>query len=304
MTTKKPRPPTLDQVQVFLTVVDVGSFVGAARRLNRATSAISYAIANLESQLELELFDRKATRKPQLTEAGRAVLADLRKLSIGVDELLTKARGLLAGLEAEVVLVVDVMFPMARLVQVLQDFQNQFPTVALRLHIEALGAVSQHVLDGVAMLGICGPIEVADSTQLERVGFGGMRLLPVAAPSHPLAQYKGELTVAQARNYEQLVLTDRSQLTQGRDYGVVGVRSLRLTDLNAKYALLLSGMGWGSMPEHMIKDDIAAGRLKALTMNEWTNAIYAFNTIWRSDTPPGPAVRWMLDRFAAIDWSE
>jgi hypothetical protein len=46
-----PGTPTLDQLRVFLSVVDMGSFAGAARRLGRATSVISYSIANLEAQL-------------------------------------------------------------------------------------------------------------------------------------------------------------------------------------------------------------------------------------------------------------
>jgi hypothetical protein len=71
-----PGTPTLDQLRVFLTVVDVGSFAGAARKLGRATSVISYSIANLEAQLGVLLFDRESTRKPQLTEAGRTVLSD------------------------------------------------------------------------------------------------------------------------------------------------------------------------------------------------------------------------------------
>uniref|UniRef100_UPI00195497BF LysR family transcriptional regulator n=1 Tax=Stenotrophomonas maltophilia TaxID=40324 RepID=UPI00195497BF len=78
--TSSPGTPTLDQLHVFLTVVDVGSFAGAARKLNRATSVISYAIANLEAQLGVSLFDRETTRKPQLTLAGRAVLAEARSV--------------------------------------------------------------------------------------------------------------------------------------------------------------------------------------------------------------------------------
>ncbi|GGC69383.1 LysR family transcriptional regulator [Undibacterium terreum] len=298
---KTPRPPTLDQIQVFLAVVEEGSFVGAARRLSRATSVISYAIANLESQLELELFDRNTTRKPQLTDAGRAVLAELRKVSMGVEDLLAKARGLLTGLEAEVVLVVDVMFPTAWLVEVMQDFQKTFPTVGLRLHVEALGAVAQHVLDGSATIGVSGAIEIK-TAQLERYSFAGVRLIPVAAPTHPLSQHQGEVTQAMARNYQQLVLTDRSRLTEGQDFGVIAVRTLRLTDLNAKYALLLAGLGWGSMPETMISDDIASGRLSVLQSSEWRHATYRFQTLSRTDIPPGPAARWMLQRFRETSW--
>ena len=73
-----PGTPTLDQLRVFLTVVEAGSFAGAARRLGRATSVVSYSIANLEAQLGLSIFDRESTRKPQLTEAGRAVLSEAR----------------------------------------------------------------------------------------------------------------------------------------------------------------------------------------------------------------------------------
>jgi DNA-binding transcriptional LysR family regulator len=59
-----PGTPTLDQLRVFLSVVDMGSFAAAARRLGRATSVISYSIANLEAQLGVLLFDRETTRNP------------------------------------------------------------------------------------------------------------------------------------------------------------------------------------------------------------------------------------------------
>src|SRR6266550_4443380 len=103
--------PSLDQLQVFLTVVETGSFAAAGRRLKRATSAVSYAIANLELQLGIALFDRERTRKPVLTDAGAVVLAKARVVSGGIDDLRASVKGMLSGLEAEVTLVVDVMFP-------------------------------------------------------------------------------------------------------------------------------------------------------------------------------------------------
>jgi DNA-binding transcriptional LysR family regulator len=119
--------PTLDQLQVFLTVVDVGSFAGAARRLGRATSVVSYSIANLEAQLGVSLFDRQSTRKPQLTEAGRTVLSEARTVSNGVNGLRARVKGLLQGLEAEVHLVLDVMLPAPRVVDALKAFRLSFP---------------------------------------------------------------------------------------------------------------------------------------------------------------------------------
>jgi DNA-binding transcriptional LysR family regulator len=292
-----PGTPTLDQLRVFLAVVELGSFTGAARKLGRATSVISYAIANLEAQLGVELLDRQSTRKPQLTEAGRAVLAEARGISNGIDTLRAKVKGLRQGLEAEIHVVVDVLLPAARIVDALKAFQEEFPTVALTLHMEALGAVSQLVLDRVAAIGISGPlVGFADIPDLERLGVGSVMLVPVAAPGHPLARI-GKPGWGEARNHTQLVLTDRSPLTRGRDFGVVSPKTWRLADLGAKHILLKEGIGWGNMPIPMVEDDIAAGRLVRLDLPDMTGGAYSFDTIYRSDSPPGPAGSWLMSRF-------
>jgi DNA-binding transcriptional LysR family regulator len=291
-----PGTPSLDQLQVFLTVVEAGSFAAAGRKLGRATSAVSYAIANLEQQLGVQLFDRDRTRKPTLTDVGAAVLSEARTVSMGVDSLRAKIRGMLSGLEPEVALVVDVMLPTERVVDAMQAFEREFPTVALRLHVEALGAVTQFVLSGVANIGISGP-EHVNTPGLEQIRVGGVDLIPVAAPGHPLAASAVNAPGA-ARNQVQLVLTDRSTLTEGHDFGVIGIRSWRLADLGSKHALLLAGVGWGNMPEPMVRDDLAAGRLKLLDLPEWSGGFYAMQAIHRTDTPPGPAAAWMIRRFS------
>src|SRR5258708_16632803 len=122
-----PGSPSLDQLRGFLAVVEAGSFAAAGRQLKRATSAVSYSIANLEQQLGVALFDRERTRKPTLTEAGIAVLSEARTVSSGVDNLRAKVSGLTAGLEPEVGLVVDVMLPTSRLVHALHSLEAEFP---------------------------------------------------------------------------------------------------------------------------------------------------------------------------------
>src|SRR3569623_2032501 len=293
----EPKPPTLDQIAVFLAIVDTGSFAAAARKLGRATSVISFAITNLESQLGVTLLARAGTAKPKLTDAGRAILADSRGMAIALDQLLARARGLTQGQEAEVSLVVDVMLPAKKLVKALDEFAKRFPTVALRLQVEALGAVTQAVLSGSAVFGISGPLELANDL-LTRAPAGAVKMLAVAAPAHPLAQVAGPIGQALARDHIQLVLTDRSQLTAGRDFGVLSVKSWRLADLGAKHALLLAGLGWGNMPKPMINDDIKRGRLVELEIEAPGEMHYPFHSVHRSDTPPGPAASWLMERLA------
>jgi DNA-binding transcriptional LysR family regulator len=290
-----PGSPTLDQLQVFLAVVDVGSFAGAARKLGRATSVISYSIANLEAQLGVSLFDRESTRKPQLTEAGRAVLSEARRVANGVDGLRSKVKGLLHGLESELHLVLDVMLTPCRVVDALKTFRAEFPTVSLHLYMEALGAVPQMVLDRKASVGICGPLDV-EIPGLERIGVGSVELIPVAAPDHPLAR-AGRNPPGAGRDYIQLVLADRSGLSDGKDRGVIGLQTWRLADLGSKHMLLREGIGWGYMPEPFVHEDIDRGRLVRLDIPEYKDGFIRLHAIYRTDTPPGPAASWLIARF-------
>ena len=293
-----PGTPTLDQLRVFLAVVETGSFAAAGRRLNRAVSVISYGIGNLEEQLGLQLFDREGTRKPQLTVAGRALLSEARTIAQGVDELRAKVKGLLEGLEAEVNLAVDVMLPADRVGKVLRAFAAAYPTVTLRLHVEALGAITALVLDGKAVVGISGPL-AAGVDGLDSISVGSVQMVPVAAPDHALARME-PIPPGAGRNYTQLVLTDRSPLTEGRDFSVLSARTWRLADLGAKHALLREGIGWGNMPLPLVQPDLIAGTLKRLVMPDHPGGTYRFSGIWRRDTPPGPAASWLLDKFVAL----
>jgi DNA-binding transcriptional LysR family regulator len=285
--------PTLDQLRIFLAVADEGSFNKAARKLGRALSVISYGIAALEAQLAVRLFDREGSRRPQLTEAGRALLADARAIADDVDGLMSRARGILQGLETKVALAVDVMMPSQTVAGVLRDFQAMFPTVNLRLHVEALGAVAALVRDRRADLAVAGP-DILDLPELQRRALGSVELIPVAAPAHPLAK-RTDVRPGEASEHLQLVLTDRSPLTRGREFSVLSPRTWRLADLGAKHALLLEGIGWGNMPRHRVADDLAAGRLVALCLPEAPRFDYGLNALWRKDSRPGPAAAWLLD---------
>jgi DNA-binding transcriptional LysR family regulator len=290
-----PGSPTLDQLRVLATVAESGSFSAAARRLNRAQSVVSYAMANLEAQLGLELFER-GHRRPVLTEAGRAVLSDARRIARMVDELRARASGLTAGLEAEIGLAVDVMFPTARLVALLEAFAKTFPTVGLRLRIEALGGVVQLVLERNCGLGITGPMGVRPEA-VERRPLCHIALVPVAAPAHPLALLPPPLPETAFHEHTQLVLSDRSRLTDGQQFGVVSMRTWRLGDLGAKHALLRAGLGWGNMPTHMVADDLRDGRLVQLQPAEGSSIRFPLLLIHRTDSPPGPATSWLAERL-------
>jgi DNA-binding transcriptional LysR family regulator len=148
---------TLDQLRTFIAAVDEGSFSAAGRKLRRAQSVVSQTLANLEGQIGVKLFDRSG-RMPVLTQQGQALLADARSVAGGIDLLKAHAKGLAGGLEAELSIVIDVMFPMGVLTEAVAVFHATFPLTPLRLYVESLGALIEPLLDGRCMLGVIGPI--------------------------------------------------------------------------------------------------------------------------------------------------
>lgn len=288
--------PTLDQLQVFLTIAETGSFSAAARRLNRAQSVISYAVANLEAQLDLKLFDREGVREPKLTAAGKAMLPDARRMMGALQDIRARAAGLHAGLEAELAIAVDVLVPSPALIDVLRDFEREFPTVPLRLSVGAIGIVWTHLESREADVTVGGrPVELPADIVSVRVGQASM--IAVAAPDHPLAQHEGRVPLSVVREHKQLVVSDVSRMTEGRDFGVFAYSTWRMSDVDTKHQLIRSGLGWGGLPSWMVADDIAAGQLKILNLEPYPPRPYLIYAHHRADAPPGPAARWMIRRF-------
>jgi DNA-binding transcriptional LysR family regulator len=290
---------TIDQLRVFRQVAEAGSFSAAARALHRAQSAVTYAVQKLEDQVGTPLFDRSGYR-PVLSAAGRALLPRANRILDELSAFGAQARGIAGGLEPEVSLVVDSMFATPVLVRVLAEFQRHFAPVPLRISVESLGATAQALLDGTADLGVCLDF-AATIPGLDTTPMGEIELVPVAAPTHPLARLKGRIPMEQLRDHVQLVLSDRSALTQGREYTVFGVKTWRLADLGARHAMVLAGLGWCSMPMHMVKEDLAARRLVVLDIRRADGAKRfprpGVVLARRKDRVPGPAGTWLADRL-------
>ncbi len=288
--------PSLDQLRVFLTVVESGSFSSAARRLGRATSATSYAISGLEQELRLQLFERGTTRRPQLTEAGRLLLDDIRRVSENVEKLRGKARRLRQGGETELRVAFDSIVSDDVVSESLRRLHQQFPLISLHVRVESLGASMQLVLDRAVNVAITGSSNVGDGA-VSRLVLGTVKMVPVAAPGHALV---GSSSDASAREHMQLVLTDRFGPANGADQFVSNAHTWRVTDVALKHQLLLDGTGWGFMSVLRVRTDLLAGRLIQLVLTDAPNFQYPLFAVHRTDSPPGPATSYLLSQLSSL----
>src|SRR2546429_712653 len=190
------------------------------------------------------------------------------------------------------------MFPLEQLTSAVAAFQAKFPATPLRLYVEALGAVLQPVIEGRCAFGVMGSLPTAPA-QLTREHLLNVGWAFVVSPTHPLASLKAPIPARVLAQHRQLVLTDRSELSQGKDFGVFSTNTWRLADLGAKHAFLRAGLGWGGMPVGVIESDLANGSLVKIGIEDIpdANLVMAMSAVFKTDTPPGPAGRWLIERL-------
>jgi DNA-binding transcriptional LysR family regulator len=287
---------SLDQLRTFIAAADEGSFSAAGHRLRRAQSVVSQTLANLEGQLGVKLFDRSG-HLPVLTDQGRALLADARAVAGDVDHLKARAKSLAGGLEPELSVAVDVMFPDATFTAAVAAFQMEFPKTLLRFDIES-SAVVEPVLDGRCAIGVVGSWALAPP-QLTHEPLLTVRALTVVSAQHPLASYRGQIPLAALAEHIQITHIDLSDISRGYELRLKIPRVWRLSHLGAKLAFLRAGFGFGGLPLPMIEADLASGRLVEITTEDSPRGgrLIEMWAIYRTDSPPGPAGRWFIERL-------
>lgn len=285
---------TLDQLRVLVTIEETGSFSAAGRKLQRAQSAISHAVQTLENLQRVQLFDRSG-RAPVLTDAGRALATQARQVLRQAALFERTASAIAEGLEPELTFAVDNLVPIEPVIRSLANLQQRFPDVAVTLFTEALGGAERRVRSGGATIGLC-LLFPPQAQDLQAYPATSIELVPVAAPSHPLARETRRLEREVLAEHVQLVLTNPED-QGGPSYSVVSSRVWRFVDLGRRLDFLLAGFGWATMPLHLVEPHLRVGALKQLPIDDpailpGTIPIYA---VHQRNRPLGTAARSLLD---------
>ena len=285
---------SLDQLRVLVTIADTGSFSATGRKLRRAQSAISQIVAALERAQGVVLFDRSGHR-PRLTEIGSVLVAQARLVLASAARFEAVAANTRVGMEPELALAIDPLVPTAPLIDSLRSLCGTFPDLPVSFSTEGLGGSLRRLRSGSAALAIClllpdVPDDIAAYPLL------GVRMRAVCASDHPLASMGRAATRGDLEPHVQLVLSDPVD-PGGADYGLASARLWRFVDLARRLDFLLAGFGWCRMPEHLVADAIAEGRLVWLDVEEDPTPqqglpIYAAH---RRDRLLGAAGRWLLE---------
>lgn len=292
---------TLDQLRVLVAIEEAGSFSAAGRKLRRVQSAISHAIQTLEDTQGLQLFDRSG-RTPRFTEAGRVLAAHARQVLRQAEAFERAAQSIAAGLEPELSIAVDSFVPTGPVIRALTNLQLAFPDLTVTLFTEGIGAAERRVRDGSATLGLCALLP-STAQDLQATALTQVTLVPVVAPTHPLASETRPLTRDILAEHVQLILTDPLQ-RPGPSFSVVSPRVWRFVDIASRLEFLLAGFGWGTMPHHLVETALESGRLVRLTIDDpavlpGSIGLFAIHDRRR---PLGIGARWLLEELQRQGW--
>ncbi|HCH02188.1 MAG TPA: LysR family transcriptional regulator [Vibrio sp.] len=288
---------SIEQLQSFVAAAEQGSFSAAARHLGKAQSVVSTAVANLEADLNLNLFDR-STRSPTLTVHGEALLVRARRILNECGVFLSAADAYQMGVEEKITLVVESMAMTQAVAEALFHFEQQYPLVEIEiLHVNE-SEVLEFIRDGRAQLAVLQQLELMYPGKIEVYGLGSLEFWCVTGVDHPLA-HEEKVTWQMLERYRQFLITGR--YNQDTPRWRVSDQVWRTESAHSTIPMLQQGLGWASLPAQVVNDFVSSNQLKRLELSfesqPWKQGI---DLIWSTQHPQGKATQELIAQLKSI----
>ncbi|GAA3580343.1 LysR family transcriptional regulator [Gibbsiella quercinecans] len=278
-----------EALQAFVEAAALGSFSAAARKLRKSQSTISTAIANLEADLALTLFDRQG-RQPVLTAAGRKVLNQVQEILAASERLDALSIRLAGNVEPRLTIVFSDTYQPKHHDRMMMNFEQRYQDIELECMIAEDGDVLDLLQSGRAHLGMVEtqknyPPDIAFARLPNQTEMGLF-----VARQHPLAQLSAP-TPEQLARTRQLYLNTYTGTEAARPGGPVWSAP--------SYLMLLEmaeqGFGWAVLPRWLVRQ-YSHEKLTELRPRGWPKMI-SVDVVWSKLTPPGPAGYWLLEQL-------
>lgn len=276
-------------LMAFVQAAVQGSFSAAARQLGKSQSTISAAVASLEIDLDLVLFDR-SSRKPTLTPAGHVMLQRAEDILAASHRLELAASQLSAGVEAKLTVAISDTYQSDRFEATLSAFELRYPDLELECLIAECADLIALVQQGRAHIAFAEtpagyPPDLTCATVDERT-----EIALFVSRLHPLAAL-GTIDEQTLQHHRQLrlatIINPYETRAQGRVWSA------------PSYLMLLEmaqgGFGWASLPRWLVTR-FGADKLQELKVRGWPRLV-SVDAVWSKRHPPGPAGSWFLGKM-------
>lgn len=285
---------TSENIELFVKVIDTGSFSAAARALNRVPSAVSMGIANIEAELGLQLFER-TPRKVIPTATALALAPQARIISEQLKQLSKHAYELSLGLESILKIGVVSDVNNQKLLRAIDQLACKYPL----LNIEIITAPQDDILHllyseqiSICLAGSGQNIKIQEHLQLVSLE----TVVATISAQHDLTTHHNHpIYIEDLINIRQIIVASTDlDITDLRP--VIGASYWRTNNLQTAIDMVEAGLGWGNFPYSLVKPYIEEGRLIQInfknTYNQLSVPIYL---IWLKDKALPKATRELIE---------
>lgn len=263
-------PISIESLETLDAIDRRGSFAKAAEELNKATSAVSYAVQKLEQQLDIALFQPQG-RRSVLTPAGQLILAEGREILSSTARLVDKAKEVATGWEPRICIAVESLQSYPPVFAVLHEFLEQHPSVEVDVCESVLNggweALEQRRVD--LLVGSPGPVPAQKGFRAVQLAQTDLTL--VIASTHPLAGAASnrETVDATLDELRRIITHDTSLTGIARSAGLSNNgKRFHVQTIEHKVEAIVAGIGIGHLPRQRIQAHLDSGVLIALESEE------------------------------------
>lgn len=286
---KNPRV-SLEQWLAFKTVVDCGSYAMAAQTLNKSQSSISYAIARLNEQLPQPVLILDG-RKAVMTDAGQVLYRHAEQLLNQASQAEAIASSLALGFESEVAIAVDVLVEVGSLVCAFEEFSQEFPHTRIRVLETSLSGTTEALLEKTAdlVIGTKTPPGFQSRPLLQ------VKMIPVAAPGHPLVKNREDVSELELRSMRQVVLGDTGTFREQDSGWLQADQRWTVSHFSTSIKLLRSGLVFAFIPQNWIEDELAEGSLQRIPLAPSMDRLLQVHMMLADNQAAGPATKALYE---------
>ena len=287
---------TLDQLQILVKIVEHGSMGAAAEALYRTQPTLSVAMKKLEEEFGIKIFSREE-RRLTLTPIGQAMVQKAQRVLERAEEFEHLGRQLAVGNEPYVKIAFDASIPIRFISGVLKQCEVDFPETSLELFAENLFGVTERLTEGEADLAVMTRIQ--ENHLFRALPLRKFRFYPVAAATHPLNQYESDVPLEDTKEYVQVVLRDSARNAPAQTFRIIEeARQWYVNDVQTKKEIIVEGLGWGALPDFMIKEELETQKVVPLKIeNYYRSGESEICIVGRAGQPVGPVVQSLWESF-------
>lgn len=281
---------TIEQWLAFKTVVDEGSYAGAAELLNKGQSSISYSVSKLNKLLPQPVL-KLSGRKAVLTQEGKVLYRHAEQILNAASDAESVAKAMSVEFESEVVVAVDVLIQVSTLVPAFEAFSNQFPNTRIKVLETSLSGTTEALLEKQATMVIA----VAIPTGFSGIELMEIEMIPVAAAAHPLVFNRSEVSELELRSHRQIVLRDTGTKRE-QDAGWLSAQQRwTVSHFSTSIALIKKGLAFGFIPKNWIEADLKSGQLKQIPLEQNLARKLTLYLLFSDKNSAGPATKALAE---------